>query len=47
MIDFDKALRDPDDPKRLLPLYDRDHIHPNDAGHKAMADAVDLRNFVR
>ena len=46
IIDFDKALRDPDDPKRLLPAYDRDHIHPNDAGHKAMADAVDLRDFM-
>ena len=47
IIDFDKALRDPDDPKRLLPAYDRDHIHPNDAGHKAMADAIDLRDFIR
>jgi lysophospholipase L1-like esterase len=47
VIDFDKALRDPDAPKRLLPAYDRDHIHPNDAGHKAMADAVDLRDFIR
>jgi lysophospholipase L1-like esterase len=47
VIDFDKALRDPDDPKRLLPAYDRDHIHPNDAGHKAMADAVDLHDFIQ
>ena len=47
VIDFDQALRDPSDPKRLLPAYDRDHIHPNDAGHKAMADAVDIRDFIR
>jgi lysophospholipase L1-like esterase len=47
IIDFDKALRDPNDPKRLLPAYDRDHIHPNDAGHKAMADAVDLCDLIR
>jgi len=47
VIDFDEALRDPSDPKRLLPAYDRDHIHPNDAGHKAMADAIDIRDFIR
>ncbi len=43
IIDFDLALRDPTQPNRLLPLYDSgDHLHPNDAGHQAMADAVDL-----
>jgi len=47
VIDFDKALRDPADPQRLNPALDIDHIHPNDAGHKAMADAVDLRSFKR
>jgi lysophospholipase L1-like esterase len=47
IIDFDEALRDPSDPKRLLPAYDRDHIHPNDAGHKAMADAINIRDFLR
>jgi lysophospholipase L1-like esterase len=41
VIDFDKALRDPVDPARLAPAYDSgDHIHPDDAGYKAMADAV-------
>jgi lysophospholipase L1-like esterase len=43
VIDFDAALRDPGDPKRLLPAYDRcDHLHPSEAGYRAMAQAVDL-----
>jgi lysophospholipase L1-like esterase len=46
VIDFDKATRDPDDPRKLATAYDScDHLHPNDAGYKAMADAVDLRLF--
>ncbi|GAA1772141.1 SGNH/GDSL hydrolase family protein [Streptomonospora arabica] len=41
VIDFAKAMRDPDDPLRLNPAYDSgDHLHPNDAGMAAMADAV-------
>lgn len=44
LIDFDRVLRDPAQPSRLLPAYDSgDHIHPNDLGNKAMADAVHLR----
>ncbi|WP_373569151.1 SGNH/GDSL hydrolase family protein, partial [Streptomyces alfalfae] len=40
-VDFDKALADPDDPQRLAPEYDSgDHLHPNDAGYRAMAHAV-------
>ncbi|MEW2175417.1 SGNH/GDSL hydrolase family protein [Streptomyces sp. NPDC005406] len=47
VIDFDKALRDPSDPQRLLARYDSgDHLHPNDAGAEAMAKAVPL-NFLR
>ena len=46
VIDFDKALRDPAHPARMLPVYDSgDHLHPNDAGYQAMADAIDLRLF--
>jgi lysophospholipase L1-like esterase len=46
VIDFDAAVRDPADPLRLLPAYDSgDHLHPNDAGMAAMADAVPLRLF--
>jgi len=43
VIDFEAAMRDPADPLRLNPAYDcGDHLHPNDAGYQAMADAVDL-----
>jgi lysophospholipase L1-like esterase len=43
VVDFDKALRDPADPPRLARAYDSgDHLHPSDAGYKAMAAAVDL-----
>jgi lysophospholipase L1-like esterase len=46
VIDFDRVTRDPENPKTFLPLYDScDHLHPNDAGYKAMADAVDLSLF--
>ncbi|UPG83969.1 SGNH/GDSL hydrolase family protein [Luteibacter aegosomatis] len=44
VIDFDKAVRDPAQPQRLKAAYDAgDHLHPNAAGMKAMADAIDLR----
>lgn len=42
VIDFDKALRDPSDPTKLLPAFAGDPLHPNDAGYQAMANAVDL-----
>ncbi|MEU1627305.1 SGNH/GDSL hydrolase family protein [Streptomyces sp. NPDC020096] len=43
VVDFDQALRDPVHPARLRPMYDSgDHLHPNDVGYQAMADAVDL-----
>jgi lysophospholipase L1-like esterase len=46
VIDFDAATRDPKEPKKLLAAYDScDHLHPNDAGYKAMADLVDLNLF--
>lgn len=46
VIDFDRALRDPEDPARLAPKYDSgDHGHPTDEGYNAMADAIDLRLF--
>lgn len=44
VIDFDRAVRDPANPAALAPAYDSgDHLHPGDAGMRAMADAVDLR----
>jgi lysophospholipase L1-like esterase len=48
MIDFDAVVRDPDHPTRLLPKFaSKDHLHPNDAGYKAMADSIDLALFGR
>jgi lysophospholipase L1-like esterase len=44
VIDFDAATRDPADPKHIQARYDKgDHLHPNDAGYKAMAESVDLK----
>jgi lysophospholipase L1-like esterase len=46
VIDFDKAMRDPQHPDRLLPAYDSgDHIHPSPIGYKAMAAVVPLALF--
>ena len=46
VIDFDKATRDPSDPKKFLAAYDScDHLHPNDAGYKAMAESIDPALF--
>ncbi|KAB8161243.1 SGNH/GDSL hydrolase family protein [Streptomyces sp. 3MP-14] len=43
VVDFDAALRDPEQPDRLAPRFDSgDHLHPNDAGNEAMAAAVPL-----
>ncbi|MCS0606188.1 SGNH/GDSL hydrolase family protein [Streptomyces sp. LP11] len=43
VTDFDRALRDPHDPERIAPLLDGgDHLHPDDRGMRALADAVDL-----
>lgn len=47
VIDFDKALRNPLDTLSLLPDADTgDHLHPNETGHRMMAEAVDLSLFV-
>ena len=46
VIDFDAATRDPENPKQIRAAYNiRDHLHPNDVGYKAMADAFDLSMF--
>ncbi|MEV0175496.1 SGNH/GDSL hydrolase family protein [Streptomyces sp. NPDC050803] len=43
VTDFDRILRSPYDHERILPFFDNgDHLHPNDKGMQAMADAVDL-----
>ena len=44
--DFDKAIEDPAQPGVMKAEYDSgDHLHPNDAGYKAMGEAIDLRLF--
>jgi len=43
VIDFDKVVRDPAKPTHIQAKYDKgDHLHPNAAGYKAMADSIDL-----
>ncbi|KOX18106.1 GDSL-type esterase/lipase family protein [Nocardiopsis sp. NRRL B-16309] len=45
--DFDAVLRDPQDPARMRPEYDSgDHLHPGDAGLRALAESVDLHQLV-
>lgn len=47
VIDFEAVLRDPAQPAHLLPSADSgDHLHPNEAGYRLMADAIDLALFV-
>jgi hypothetical protein len=46
VVDFDKALCDPDHPTRMLAIYDcGDHLHPSDLGYNTMGDAVNLALF--
>ena len=46
VIDFERAVRDPLHPTRMLPAYDSgDHLHPNDLGMQAMANAIPLEFF--
>jgi len=46
VFDFDKVVADPQNPKQILASFNiSDHLHPNDAGYKAMADSVDLSIF--
>lgn len=45
-VDFDKTVQDPTNPQAIRPSFNiRDHLHPNDVGYKAMADAINLAVF--
>ncbi|MCX4908372.1 SGNH/GDSL hydrolase family protein [Streptomyces sp. NBC_00878] len=45
-VDFDKALRDPYNPRRLRSDYDSgDHLHPSDKGYERMAEILDLEDL--
>jgi lysophospholipase L1-like esterase len=46
IVDFDKALRDPERPTQMLPIYDcGDGLHPSDLGYNKMGDVIDLALF--
>ncbi|MGH8302582.1 MAG: SGNH/GDSL hydrolase family protein, partial [Steroidobacteraceae bacterium] len=46
VVDFDRVVRDPKHPDRLLPADDSgDHLHPSPAGYRAMAAAVPVALF--
>ncbi len=46
VIDFDMVTRDPANPAVFAKFADSgDHLHPNDAGYKAMGEAIDLKMF--
>ncbi|MEV5680209.1 MULTISPECIES: SGNH/GDSL hydrolase family protein [unclassified Streptomyces] len=46
-VDFDRAVRDPYAPNRLLPSYDSgDHLHLNDDGYRTLGRHIDLKSLV-
>jgi len=46
LIDFERVIADPEHPSAIASTYDSgDHLHPNDAGYKAMGEAIDLKLF--
>jgi lysophospholipase L1-like esterase len=45
-VDFDRALRDPYDPRKLRGEYDSgDHLHPSDSGYRKMAETFNLTHL--
>ncbi len=48
VIDFDRITSDPGNPGQFNPAYESgDHLHPSDAGYKAMGDGIDLKLFAK
>ncbi|MDN3022568.1 SGNH/GDSL hydrolase family protein [Streptomyces sp. S.PB5] len=46
VADFDKAIRDPYNPRRLRSDYDSgDHLHPSDKGYAQMGEALNLEDL--
>jgi lysophospholipase L1-like esterase len=44
-IDFDMAIRDPNDPARMLAVYSNDWLHPNASGYAFLGESVDIDLF--
>ncbi|MGW1228848.1 SGNH/GDSL hydrolase family protein [Streptomyces sp. NPDC001478] len=48
VLDFDRAVRDPEDPRRLRPAYDSgDHLHLNDSGYRVLGSLPDVAALLR
>jgi len=49
VVDFEAAVLDPASPApQFKPAFNNgDRLHPNDAGYKAMADAIDVTLFTK
>jgi lysophospholipase L1-like esterase len=46
LIDFERVVADPAHPSAIAAAYDSgDHLHPNDAGYRAMGESIDLKLF--
>jgi len=46
VLDFDRAVRDPEEPRRLRPVADTgDHLHLNPTGYRLLAEAVPVELF--
>jgi lysophospholipase L1-like esterase len=45
VIDFDRAMADPNDPERMDSRYHNGDYHPNDRGQQRLSEAVDLAFF--
>jgi lysophospholipase L1-like esterase len=46
IIDFDRVIADRNNSAAIAASYDSgDHLHPNDAGYRAMGEAVELKLF--
>jgi len=46
VLDFDRVLRNPDDPESLVSSFQNDGLHPDTTGFRKMADSIDLTLFV-
>lgn len=45
VIDFDRAMRSPQDSTKLVSTYQNDGLHPDAAGYKTMGECIDINLF--